>query len=217
MWEHTSEPPPIWHRRHRQSVWPWTWPCQQRVPRIYWSARAPEYTTREFAKMVHDSPFSPFSPLETISTSLLASLYHNLPVLSVFSHVSCQFVFSHIFSGVVRPSQTRSPPSSLPHDYCSNLYLCSLWANYRKSSISRFIVSYNNAFRILHNLHMRCSASSMFANAVVDSCSTCIRKSIFSLMLRLNTSINVIVQSTLKSDVYTTSELYQRWVKALYT
>ena len=41
--------------------------------------------------------------------------------------------------------------------YCSNLYLCSLWANYRKSAISRFIVSYNNAFRILHNLHMRCS------------------------------------------------------------
>ena len=57
----------------------------------------------------------------------------------------------------------------------------------------------------------------MFANAVVDSCSTCIRKSIFSLMMRLNTSINVIVQSTVKSDVYTTSELYQRWVKALYT
>ena len=57
----------------------------------------------------------------------------------------------------------------------------------------------------------------MFANAVVDSCYTCIRKCIFSLMSRLNTSTNVIVQSTLKSDVYTTSELYQRWVKALYT
>ena len=59
----------------------------------------------------------------------------------------------------------------------------------------------------------------MFANALVDSCSTCIRKSMFSLMSRLNTSTNVIVQSTgtLNSDVYTTSELYQRWVKALYT
>ena len=64
---------------------------------------------------------------------------------------------------------------------------------------------------------MRCSAGSMFANAVVDSCSTCIGKSIFSLMSRLNTSTNVIVQSTLNSDVYTTSELYQRWVKAFYT
>ena len=96
--------------------------------------------------------------------------------------------------------------------YCSNLYLCSLWANYRKSSMSRFIVSYNNAFRILHNLNMRCSASFTFANAVLDNCSTCIRKSICSLMCRLNTSINVIVQSTLNGDVYTTSELYQIWV-----
>ena len=34
-----------------------------------------------------------FSPLETISTSLWASLYHNLPVQSVFCNVSCQFVF----------------------------------------------------------------------------------------------------------------------------
>ena len=75
----------------------------------------------------------------------------------------------------------------------------------------------HNAFRMLHNLHMRCSASFMFANALVDSCSTCIRKCIFSLMSRLNTSTNVIVQSTLNSDVYTTSESYQRCVKALYT
>ena len=82
--------------------------------------------------------------------------------------------------------------------------------------MSRFIVSYNNSFRILHNLNMRCSSSFMFANAVVDSCSTCIMKSIFSLMNRLNTFTNAIVQSTLNSDVYTTSELYQRWVKSLY-
>ena len=30
--------------------------------------------------------------------------------------------------------------------YCSNLYLCALWAKYRKSSIRHFIVSYNNAY-----------------------------------------------------------------------
>ena len=57
----------------------------------------------------------------------------------------------------------------------------------------------------------------MFAKAAVDSSSKCIGKSIFSLMSRLNTSTNVIVQSTFNSDVYSTSELYQRWVKALYT
>ena len=48
-----------------------------------------------------------FSPSETISTYLWASLYHHLPVLSVFSHVSCQFVFAHIFSVVVDPSLSR--------------------------------------------------------------------------------------------------------------
>ena len=53
----------------------------------------------------------------------------------------------------------------------------------------------------------------MFANAVVDSCFACIIKIMFSLMCRLNTSTNIIiiVQSTLNSDVYTTSELYQIW------
>ena len=66
-------------------------------------------------------------------------------------------------------------------------------------------------------MSMRFSASFIFPNALVESCSTCIRKSIFSLMSRLNTSTNIIVQCrpTINSDVYTTSELYQRWVKAL--
>ena len=101
--------------------------------------------------------------------------------------------------------------------YCSNLYLCSLWAKYRKSSMRHFVVSYNNAYRILHNLPMRCSASFLFANAVVDNCTTRVRKYIFSLLGRLTTSTNVIVQSALNSDVYTTSTLQQRWIKALYT
>ena len=34
------------------------------------------------------------SPLETISTSLWAGLYHHLPVLSVFSHVSSYLLIS---------------------------------------------------------------------------------------------------------------------------
>ena len=33
-------------------------------------------------------------------------------------------------------------------------------------------------------------------------------------MSQLNTSTNVIVQSIVNSDVYTTSEIYQRWIKA---
>ena len=53
--------------------------------------------------------------------------------------------------------------------YCSNVYLCSLWVKFRKSAMHHFIVSYNNAFRILHGLPMRCSASGMFASSGVSS------------------------------------------------
>ena len=55
--------------------------------------------------------------------------------------------------------------SCLESSNCSNLIvvicinLCSLWAKYRKSSILHLIVTYNKAYRILHNLPMRCSAS----------------------------------------------------------
>ena len=57
----------------------------------------------------------------------------------------------------------------------------------------------------------------MFANAAVDNCTTWVRICIFSLLDRLTTSTNGIVQSALSSDVYTTSPLQQRWIKALYT
>ena len=49
---------------------------------------------------------------------------------------------------------------------------------------------------------MRRSASFMFANAVVDNCTTRVRKCMFGLLGRLTTSTNVIVQSSLNNDVY---------------
>ena len=42
--------------------------------------------------------------------------------------------------------------------YCSNLYLCSLWAKYKSACTRRFIVAYSNGYIILHSLPMRCSA-----------------------------------------------------------
>ena len=87
--------------------------------------------------------------------------------------------------------------------YCSNLYLRALSVKYRKTSIRHLIVSYNNAYRILHNLPMMCSASFMFANLVVDNCTTRVRQCMFSLLGRITTSTNVVVQSALNSDVYT--------------
>ena len=86
--------------------------------------------------------------------------------------------------------------------YCSNVYLCSLWVKFRKSSMHHFIVSYNNAFRILHGLPMRCSASGMFASSGVNSCQTLIRRCVYSLQCRLHASLYSIVDSIINCEVH---------------
>ena len=65
--------------------------------------------------------------------------------------------------------------------YFSNVYMCALWVNYRKTTFHQFILAYNNSYRIINRLPMRCSASGMFASDNVNSCTSVIRKSIYSL------------------------------------
>ena len=101
--------------------------------------------------------------------------------------------------------------------YCSNLYLCSLWAKYKSACMRRFIVAYNNGYTILHSLPMRCNASEMFATFNVNSCTTSIRKSIYSLISRLGTYRNYIVRCIANSDVHIASMQNRLWLRLLYT
>ena len=70
---------------------------------------------------------SPLSPLETISTSLWAGLHHHFPVMSVFSHVRCHFIFFHVFPGVVEPSPSRPPRRLLLFPLIVPIKLISGW------------------------------------------------------------------------------------------
>ena len=58
----------------------------------------------------------------------------------------------------------------------TNIYMCALWVKCTKSTFHMFIVYYNNCYRILHRLPMRCNASGMFAAANVNSGSAVFRK-----------------------------------------
>ena len=107
--------------------------------------------------------------------------------------------------------------SILCYSYFSNVYMCALWVNYRKTTLHQFIVAYNNSYRILNRLPMRCSASGMFASDNVNSCTCVIRKSIYSLTTRLFKSTNPIVKSIGWGDVYCTSALRDRWISLLFT
>ena len=94
--------------------------------------------------------------------------------------------------------------------------LCALQVNYRKSALHQFKVADNNSYRILNRLPMRCSASSMFSSDNVNSSACVIRRSIYILMTRINTSLNPIVKSIVEGDVYCTLVLRNLWTSLLY-
>ena len=100
--------------------------------------------------------------------------------------------------------------------YFSNVYMCALWVNYRKAVFQHFIVAYNNSYSILNRLPMRCSASHMFAAANVNSCKCVTRNAIYSLMTRIEKSLNPIIQAIVICDTYGTSKLRIHWIASLY-
>ena len=46
--------------------------------------------------------------------------------------------------------------------YCSSLYCCALWSDYRKATYRKLTVAFNNIHRRLLGLPWRCSVSAMF-------------------------------------------------------
>ena len=71
-----------------------------------------------------------------------------------------------------------------------------------------FIISYNNAFRIIHNLNTRCNAITMFVRARINSGKMQIRKQMYSLLSRLYSSENAIIISIVRSGMFEDSTLY---------
>jgi len=77
--------------------------------------------------------------------------------------------------------------------YCSNIYLCTLWAQYKGAAGRSITVAYNNAFRIIMGFNMRCSASGMFAVSGFLNFSAMYRRHVFSLKCKLESSCNSIL------------------------
>ena len=78
-------------------------------------------------------------------------------------------------------------------------------------------VAFNNSFRILHNLNMRCSASEIFVLNNVRSYPEMYRISVYSFMKRLHSSVNLIIMTIASSDFYCESTLLVLWRQHLYT
>ena len=83
--------------------------------------------------------------------------------------------------------------------------------------MQHFIGSYNKAFRIMHSVSVRCSASLMFVSSGTDWCNTRFRKCMYSLMCRIAASMTRNCHSVEHSDVYNTSVLRMKWIRAIDT
>ena len=72
--------------------------------------------------------------------------------------------------------------------YCSSLYCCSLWSDYRKVSYRKLTDAFNNVHRRMLNLPWRCSASAMYVNYNLPNLDTVIRRNLFGFIQRLSKS-----------------------------
>ena len=78
---------------------------------------------------------------------------------------------------------TESVKITLFRTFCTSLYTCELWWNYRSESLRKLCVAYNNVFRFLRGEPRNCSASHMFVSRGLPTCKMLIRKSICGFMI----------------------------------
>lgn len=103
--------------------------------------------------------------------------------------------------------------------FCSPMYTAHLWCSYKKKSLQRLTVAYNDSLRILLKVPRHSSASEMFVNCGVRSCAAAIRHFIYTFICRAVNSPNSIIQALVcpeKSSVRFTSKMWSHWRSCLY-
>ena len=100
--------------------------------------------------------------------------------------------------------------------FCSNMYCGHIWSFYKKASISKITVAYNNSFRRLMGLIKSCSASGMFVNNKVLSFGEMWRKCINGFKNRLSNSTNNVISCILDCAIYNSSSVWRNWYTILY-
>lgn len=108
---------------------------------------------------------------------------------------------------------------SLFRTYITPLYTAQSWCNYKKKSLQRLKVAYNDAMRLLLHVPRWHSASELFVSTRVPTCEALLRQLMFSFMSRLDKSEKHIVEalvSPMKSCYRFTSRLRWHWCNRLY-
>ena len=100
--------------------------------------------------------------------------------------------------------------------FCYSLYCAALWANFRKSTLYRLKVCYNNIMRRLVGVPQWESARNMFVTLGVRSLDENLRYSAFSCKKLVELSNNNILCIINSSDAALLSQIRNNWIKLLY-
>ena len=102
--------------------------------------------------------------------------------------------------------------------HCTPLYTAPLWGKFKKSSMQRLQVAYNDCFRILLKRPRWSSASELFVNAGVKTLQALLRNLMYRFICRLNNSKNEVIMllsNPSYSSVRYQSYLWRHWYKCL--
>ncbi len=80
---------------------------------------------------------------------------------------------------------------------CTLMYTAHLWQHYRKSSMQRLNVAYNDGMRLLLKVPRWSSASQMFVSAGVPTCAAVMCNLMYRCICRLSESQSQIVSISL--------------------
>ena len=99
--------------------------------------------------------------------------------------------------------------------YCESFYCAALWNNYTDSVLTQLHVAHNNIFRLLFRLPTRGTTYNFIVrnipNLLVKR-----RKLVYSLYKRTKNSENELVQTTVQSNFFMSTEMFKKWKSMLF-
>ena len=102
--------------------------------------------------------------------------------------------------------------------YCTPLYTAPLWDRYKKASMYKLQVAYNDCMRLLFRQPRWCSASHLFCSFGVRTCQALLRSIRYKFICRLNVSLNSVVVMLVdpkSSDTRYQSAIWKYWYDSL--
>ena len=101
--------------------------------------------------------------------------------------------------------------------YFYSIYACALWSNYNQEYIRRLTVVHNDILRRLTITPRYESAKNLFARHNLNQIKVITRNTMVSLIKRLESSNNILIQNTLLSDTRSVSNIWRKMLAEAYT